>query len=155
MERSITPGWTKAFLYLITNKKHYNMQLYVVRPKIDKTGEKEKKRYYGVPITSGQMDENDLAAEICERSSLTRGDVLAVISALSDSMQNHLSNGYTVSLKGIGLFTVSASSEGMDEPEKVTPAKVKAQRICFKADNALRSILENIKYQLITRNKTK
>lgn len=131
------------------------MQLYVVRSKVDKTGEEEKVRYYGVPVVSGQVTEEHLAAEICERASLTRGDVLAVISALSDSMQNHLSNGYTVSLKGIGIFSVSASSEGVDEPEKCTPAKVKAQRICFKADNSLRSILENIKYKLTNRKKTK
>lgn len=131
------------------------MQLYVVRPKVDKTGQEEKVLYYGVPIVSGRVTEEDLATEICQRASLTRGDVLAVLSAVSDSLQNHLSEGRTVSLKGIGVFSVSASSEGVDAPEKCTPAKVKAQRICFKADNILRGILENLKYKLTHRKKTK
>lgn len=131
------------------------MQLYVVRSKIDKTGDTPKERYYGVPVTSGQINEDRLAEEISERSSLTPADVLAAISALSDSLQNHLSNGHTVSLKGIGIFSVSASSEGVDTPKECTPAKVKAQRVCFKADNKLRSILENMKYKLTDRKKTK
>ncbi len=131
------------------------MQLYVVRSKVDKTGEKERVLYYGVPVVSGRVTEEEIATEICQRASLTRGDVLAVLSAVSDSLQNHLSEGRTVSLKGIGVFSVSASSEGVDTPEKCTPAKVKAQRICFKADNILRSILESLKYKLTHRKKTK
>ena len=31
---------------------------YVVRPKVDKSGETEKIRYYGVPVTSGQVPNN-------------------------------------------------------------------------------------------------
>lgn len=128
---------------------------YVVRKKIDKSGEKEITRYYGIPVTSGQIDEDYLANEICARCSLTAGDVLAAVSALSDVMQNHLRNGRTVSLKGIGLFSVSASSQGSDTPEGCTPAKVKAQRICFKADPWMRSILSKITYKRINRKNTK
>lgn len=32
---------------------------YVVRPKVDKSGETEKIRYYGVPVTSGQVSTNN------------------------------------------------------------------------------------------------
>ncbi|NDV58634.1 HU family DNA-binding protein [Bacteroides sp. 519] len=131
------------------------MPHYVVRSKTDKTGETPKERYYGVPILSGNVDEDNLAVEISERSSLTPADVLAVISALSTSMQMHLSRGNSVSLKGIGTFSVSASSEGVDDPKLCTPAKVKAQRICFKADKTLRSILGKMKYQLSKRKKTR
>ena len=34
---------------------------YVVRPKVDKSGETEKIRYYGVPVTSGQVSTEQLA----------------------------------------------------------------------------------------------
>lgn len=128
---------------------------YVVRKKLDKSGEQTITRYYGIPVTYGQIDEDYLAREICSRCSLTEGDVLAAVSALSDAMQKHLSNGCTVSLKGIGLFSVSASSKGCDTPEACTPAKVKAQRVCFKADPWMRSILPEIKYKRVNRKKTK
>ena len=131
------------------------MQLYVVRPKVDKSKKEEKVLYYGVPVTSGQVDADQLAREICVRCSLTSADVLATISALSEVMRDHLYIGNTVYLKGIGLFSVSASSPGFESPKEVTPAKVKAQRICFKADNTFRSILEKMKYKFCKRAKTK
>ncbi|NDV82451.1 HU family DNA-binding protein [Bacteroides sp. 51] len=131
------------------------MQLYVVRPKVDKSKKEPKTLYYGVPVTSGQVDADDLAAEISARCSLTPADVLATISALSDVMQDHLRIGNTVYLKGIGLFSVSASSPGYDTPKEVTPATVKAQRICFKADNIMRSFLEKMKYKFCERAKKK
>lgn len=131
------------------------MQLYVVRSKIDKSSEEEKTRYYGVPVLSGTVTEDDLAKEISERSSLSPADVLAAISSIGDLMQKHLSEGKSVNLKGIGIFSVSATSEGCDTPEECTPAKVKAQRICFRADNVLRSILEGMKYKLTKRGKAR
>lgn len=131
------------------------MHFYVVRSKLDKSKGEEKKLYYGVPVTSGQVDVDQLAREICARSSLTCGDVLASISALSEVMQDHLQRGNTVYLKGIGLFSVSASSPGYETPKECTPGKMKAQRVCFKADNAMRGILERIKYVFCERGKQK
>lgn len=131
------------------------MQLYVVRPKVDKSKKEEKVLYYGVPVTSGQVDVDQLAREICVRCSLTSADVLATISALSEVMQDHLLIGNTVYLKGIGLFSISASSLGCATPKECTPAKVKAQRVCFKADNMMRSILARMEYKFCERKKTK
>ncbi len=131
------------------------MQLYVVRSKVDKIGEDGKVQYYGVPVLSGTVNEDIIAKEISTRCSLTPADVLAALSALSDSIQEHLEDGRSVNLKGIGVFSVSASSEGFDIPEACTPAKVKARRICFRADNALRGVLDRMKYQLTKRGKTK
>jgi len=131
------------------------MQSYVVRTKRFKSGDEEKLRYYGVPVVSGQIDEEYLAKEICERGSLTEPDVLATIFALKQLIRKHLKDGYSVKLKGIGLFSVSASSEGADTPEECTPAKVKAQRVCFKADDYLRGVLPEIKYEKVNRAKTK
>lgn len=128
---------------------------YVVRKKIDKSSGQTITRYYGVPITRGQIDEDYLAHEICAQCSLTESDVLAAVSALSDVMQRHLKQGNTVSLKGIGLFTVSAGSEGCETEKECTPSKVKAQRICFKADRTMRSILPEIKYKKVNKKKTK
>ena len=52
---------------------------YVVRPKVDKSGETEKIRYYGVPVTSGQVSTEQLATCISTRCTLSRGEILAAI----------------------------------------------------------------------------
>lgn len=124
------------------------MAKYVVRKKKSVIGEKEKTLYYGVPVSSGVIDLEYIAKEICARSSLTEEDVIAAISAVARRTQHHLAKGDSVNLKGFGLFTVSASSEGCATPEECTPAKVKPQRVCFKADSYMRTTLANIKYEL-------
>lgn len=66
------------------------MQSYVVRTKKYKSGDEMKLRYYGVPVTSGQIDDEYLAKEISERSSLTEPDVLAAIASLKVLMRKYL-----------------------------------------------------------------
>lgn len=128
---------------------------YVVRTKVDKSGDEEKVRYYGVPVTSGQVGVKELARDICSRCSLNAADVHAAVVALGDVMRNYLLNGNTVYLEDIGLFSISASSEGFDTPDECTPSKMKAQRVCFKADKGMRSILRKVKFQRSNRAVTK
>lgn len=129
------------------------MQSYVVRSKTNKISKEGEVLYYAVPVLTGQINQNDLAMEMCEMSALSEGDALSAFNLLKRLMQKHLSHGKSVRLEGIGTFYVSASSEGCETPEACTPAKVKAQRICFTADKELRSILPDIKYQRVNRPK--
>ncbi|BEG99159.1 hypothetical protein BSYN_14240 [Bacteroides sedimenti] len=164
-----TPGW-KAVVhpgveggYTRVKREfiHYKfikikvMTDYVVRTKMDKSGDEEKVRYYGVPVTSGQVGVKELARDICSRCSLNAADVHAAVVALGDVMRNYLLKGNTVYLEDIGLFSISASSEGFDTPDECTPSKMKAQRVCFKADKGMRSILRKVKFQRSNRAVTK
>ena len=65
---------------------------YVVRPKVDKSGETEKIRYYGVPVTSGQVSTEQLATCISTRCTLSRGEILAAIIEIG----NPVPTGYGV-----------------------------------------------------------
>lgn len=124
---------------------------YVVCPKLDKTGAENKTRYYGVPVTSGQISTSELAGHVAARCSLTRGDVLAAISELGDLILESLRSGYTVDLDRLGSFFLSAGSEGYENPKDCTPHRVKARRICFKMSTRMRSELKYIKFERKTR----
>ena len=63
---------------------------YVVRTKSDKTGPIEKKLFYGVPVTKGRITTDQLAEEIADRCSLTRGDVLGAVCEMSDIILERL-----------------------------------------------------------------
>ena len=52
---------------------------YVVRPKVDKSGETEKIRYYGVPVTTGQVTTEQMATCKSPRCPITRGEFLAAL----------------------------------------------------------------------------
>lgn len=123
------------------------MAKYVVRTKKNVLRGEERVLYYGVPVSSGVIDLKYIANEVSARSSLTPEDVIAAISAVARLTRKHLVDGDTVNLNGLGLFTVSASSEGCETPEECTPAKVKAMRVCFKADREMRCVLSEIKYE--------
>ena len=123
------------------------MAKYVVRTKKNVLGGEDSVLYYGVPVSSGVIDLKYIADEASVRSSLTPEDVIAAISTVAQLTRKHLANGDSVNLNGLGLFTVSASSEGCETPEECTPAKVKPMRVCFKADQEMRRVLSEIKYE--------
>lgn len=122
------------------------MAFYTVKSKVDKTKEEKQTLYYAVAHSARLKNINELAEEISVACSLTPGDVLATVSALSDSIERHLSAGNSVKLPGIGVFSLSVSSEGFKNPKECTPSKVSAKRICFKADVKLRDILKFVKF---------
>ena len=93
---------------------------YVVRPKVDKSGETEKIRYYGVPVTSGQVSTEQLATCISTRCTLSRGEILAAIIEIGREIQFQLDMGYTINLHGIGTLFLSAGSEGYENPKDCT-----------------------------------
>lgn len=120
---------------------------YVVRPKLDKSGEEEKIRYYGVPVTSGQITTAKLAERIAERCSLSKGDVLAAVCMMGELVLESLRSGYTVDLEDLGSLYLSAGSEGYEDPVKCTPRRVKARRICFKMSPSMRKEMKFIKFE--------
>ena len=109
---------------------------YVVRPKVDKSGETEKIRYYGVPVTSGQVSTEQLATCISTRCTLSRGEI-----------QFQLDMGYTINLHGIGTLFLSAGSEGYENPKDCTPHRVKAKRLCIKADPEMKKFMKRLKFE--------
>lgn len=122
------------------------MAFYTVKSKVDKTKEKEEVFYYAVAHSARLKSIDELAEEISATCSLTPGDVLATVSALSDCIERHLAAGNSVKLPGIGVFSLSANSEGFRTSKECTPSKVSAKRICFKADMKLRNVLKFIKF---------
>lgn len=107
----------------------------------------KKIKYYAVPIRSDKVHINNLAEELSHRCSLTKGDVLSALSGLVDLIEEHLHKGDSVQLDELGTFTLSATSDGFDTPEECTPSKVRAQKICFRADNKLKKNLQFVKFE--------
>ena len=120
---------------------------YVVRTKSDKTGPVEKKLFYGVPVTTGRVTTEELAQEITGRCTLTRGDVMAAVCALSEIILERLKDGYSVELKEVGDLYLSAGSQGYKEAKDCTPHRVKAKRVCFRMSPRLRKEMQFFKFE--------
>jgi len=119
---------------------------YRVKTKRSGLGDKSSK-YYAVPIRSGKINIVQLAKLLAKRSSLTEGDVRSTIIGLVELIEEHLHQGYSVQLDDLGIFTISASSEGFESADDCTPRKVKAKKICFRADKNLKYNLKYVKFE--------
>lgn len=112
---------------------------YVVTKKVDKTRGEPKELYYASTraLQKKPVNSTEIARQLAERSSLQNGDALSVLSQLSDIVADHLRDGRTVSIDGLGNFFPSVTSEGVETPEECTANKVRLARICFKASPEL------------------
>lgn len=88
-------------------------------------------RYNGSTTTA------ELRRYIQESSSLTEGDVDAVLSALSHFVSQEMGNGSSVHLDGIGYFSpVLGTTETVTSATKSKHLKVKLKSIHFRPDKA-------------------
>ena len=110
--------------------------------------EEDKELYHAWVVNFQHIDTDYLAKEIQQATSLTEGDVKAVLESLSHFMGSRLREGERVHLDGIGYFQVKLNSlEPITSPKlKANQMKLKAN-IGFKADKKLRSSVSVVKVE--------
>ena len=91
--------------------------------------EEDKELYHARVVNFQHIDTDYLAKEIQQATSLTEGDVKAVLESLSHFMGSRLREGERVHLDGIGYFQVKLNSL-----EPITSPKLKANQIKLKAN---------------------
>ena len=100
---------------------------------------KENAKSYVRVISKRLVSEKTFNEEISRASSLTPGDVLGALSALCDTLIDHLSEGEKVKLPGIGTFSLIAecpddfNNEGTYYPSR----QIKVRSINFRPDRDL------------------
>ena len=108
---------------------------YVVRKKVDKSGDKEVVRYYAASkvLQPEPVSNDELAKRLAFVSSLQVGDAQSVLVQLPDIIADYLASGRPVNIKGLGNFFPSITSEPVERIEDCTADKVRISRICFRA----------------------
>ncbi len=120
---------------------------YRVKTKTDSINKENKPKYYAVPVRSGEIDIHQLADDLASRSTVTAADVYATIVGLIPLMEQYLHEGYSIRLDDLGIFTLSVSSKGFDDPKDCLPHRVEARKICFRADKQLKRNLKHVKFE--------
>ena len=108
---------------------------YVVTKKVDTTKGETNVRYYATTraLQKKPVDSAEIARQLAEKSSLQDGDVMSVLVQLSGVIAEHLHQGRTVSIDGLGNFFATITSKGVEKPEECTADKVWVARIGFKS----------------------
>ena len=115
--------------------------------------EEDKELYHARVVNFQHIDTDYLAKEIQQATSLTEGDVKAVLESLSHFMGSRLREGERVHLDGIGYFRVSLTTiEPVVAATKRKLTKVKMAGVKFRADQKLKNEIGTIKAKALKAN---
>ena len=97
--------------------------IYLVRKKKFRTAEGIRELYFAIQRKlqkRGGKNEEDLAEILSANSSRSKGEVLSILTDLPDVIEEILKNGESVSIRGLGSFHASITSNGFEHPEDVS-----------------------------------
>ena len=111
-------------------------------PSTAETEEETQQKFHARVVGGQPVDLSDIVQNISRRCTLTKGDIHAVISELSDEIGNALLRGKYVTIPGIGNFSLSLQAPKDANPQKTHAQNIGIKRIEFRADYQLKQRLK-------------
>lgn len=112
-------------------------------------------QYYAQAQGRGVAGIVDLSAKIQQMCTVTRADVMAVLTVLEDVVADSLANGEIVRLGGLGSLQVSLSGKGAATKEDFHEGLIKKSRILFRGGKTLSDMLTTLQFQRVEQKYTK
>ena len=111
-------------------------------PSTEEIGEEKQEKFHARVVGGQPVDLSDSVHHISQRCTLTKGDIQAVISELSDEIGNALLHGDYVTIPGIGNFSLSLQAPKDADPQKTHAQNIGIKRVEFRADYQLKQRLK-------------
>lgn len=94
----------------------------------------EEKPSYSVSLVSWHnTNREEIAIDMSERSSFSAGDLTGLIDNLVLIIADELAMGNTVTLDGLGTFSISATlKDPSRDPDRIDGKDILLNRVCFK-----------------------
>lgn len=105
------------------------------------TGKEKKIQYHARIVHSETIGTDELAQEIHQDSTLTKGDVKAALSALSDVLIRKLCEGKRIHLEGVGYFQMTLDCTQTNDPQSAHAQRIRFKSVKFRADKSLKKEL--------------
>ncbi len=122
---------------------HYNV---IKRTKI---GDKETAIYYATAISTGESTIDQIAAKIEARCTVTRPDILAVLAAFVDDIQERLASGLIVRLGELGSMQLGLKGKAVEALKDFSIAKIKGPRVLFRPGARLQALMNTVTFKRI------
>lgn len=74
-------------------------------------------KWHARTVNTGDVSTHELAAEIQEATTFTRGEVEGLITELVDVIARNLRDGHTVVVDGLGRFHLAVESKPVEDPK--------------------------------------
>ncbi|MBR6432877.1 MAG: DNA-binding protein [Bacteroides sp.] len=103
--------------------------------------EEGKRIFYPKMQLYGQKDLEEIAETISNATTFTRGDIVGLVQAITEEIAHNMGGGYSVKIKGLGIFTPALGlregkerESGEEGDPKRNAASICLKDIHFKAD---------------------
>lgn len=103
-------------------------------------------KYHANAQIWSSVTEKDLATMISRRCTVTRHDLLGVLSALVEVMNEVLISGQSVRIANFGSFHLSIQSDGTDHEDEFTPECITGVNIRFAPGEEFKTMTKLLKF---------
>lgn len=110
--------------------------------------EKGEERCYASVIATDYITTEQVEERIEKRTALSKADVRAAITALSEVVQEELLAGHAVDLGDLGSFKVVSMGKFVKSKAEVTPETLKTPRIKFFPKREMREKARNVRREI-------
>ncbi len=104
-------------------------------------------KFYATIKKVQSIDLDYIPNELASKSSISKGDVMSIITNLIDLVPKELSMGRTVNLGKLGTFWLNVNSHGYENQEEVSPEAIKKVNVRFKPSNVIKNLLGSLKFE--------
>jgi predicted histone-like DNA-binding protein len=98
-----------------------------------------------------QIDFDRIADTLNRRTTLSRVDVAAAIEGFREIIVEELMAGNNVKLDRLGIFSLTVSTEVVDDPSKLNEKHIRDVKIRFRPDPELKRMLKTADFQVVAR----
>ena len=111
--------------------------------------------FYAQAQARGEADIRSISSRIEQACTVTRADVIAVLTALETTVSSCLANGEIVRLGELGTLQVSISSVGAPSKEEFSVGNIRRTRILFRPGETLSQMQASMKFERVEKRKKK
>ncbi len=94
------------------------MSIKLTLKKINIKSNKSYKKWFAKVVNIGEVHTKDLAKKIHRDSAFSEGAVVGVINDFIQQMKYALEDGQVVVIDGLGRFSITVESEGVEDPRQ-------------------------------------
>lgn len=106
-------------------------------------------KFYAQAQARGEMGVREIAERLQRECTLTRSDIVAVLTALEDVVCEGLQGGEIVRLGELGSIQVGLSGKGADKAEEYNDGLIQRKRILFRPGMTLRNMLSTLSFERV------
>ena len=106
-------------------------------------------KYYAQSQARGEMGIREISERIQQMCTVTRADVMAVLTAMEEIVSEGLQGGEIVRLGGLGSLQLSLSGEGADTEEMFSDSLIEKVRVLFRPGTVMQEAINNLAFEKV------